>query len=172
MLIGIGLLLARLFLGLGLAAHGAQKLFGWFGGYGIKGTGGFFEGTLGLKPGALFAVMSGLGEFAGGLLVAIGWLGPIGPALVISVMLIAIVTVHMKNGFFMSSNGVELPLMNIAGALALAFGGFGAFSIDANAPIEALASPSAEWLVIIVAMIGALLSIVGRKAPAPAPKQT
>lgn len=172
MLIGIGLLLARLFLGLGLAAHGAQKLFGWFGGYGIKGTGGFFEGTLGLKPGPLFAVMSGLGEFVGGLLVAIGWLGPIGPALVISVMLIAIVTVHMKNGFFMSSNGIELPLMNIAGALALAFGGFGAFSIDANAPIEALASPSAEWLVIIVAMIGALLSIVGRKAPAPAAKQT
>jgi len=170
MLIGIGLLLARLFLGLGLASHGAQKLFGWFGGYGIKGTGGFFEGTLGLKPGPLFAAMSGLGELIGGLLVAIGWLGPIGPALVISVMVIAIVTVHWNNGFFNASNGIELPLMNIAGALALTFGGFGAYSIDAIAPVAVLAAPTIEWLVIIVAMIGALLSIVGRKPPAPAAK--
>lgn len=170
MLIGIGLLLARLFLGLGLAAHGAQKLFGWFGGYGIKGTGGFFEGTLGLKPGPLFAVMSGLGEFVGGLLVTIGWLGPIGPALVIAVMVIAIVTVHWNNGFFNASNGTELPLMNIAGSLALTFGGFGMYSVDAIAPVDVLAAPTVEWLVIIIAVIGALLSIVGRKAPAPAAK--
>ncbi|HEY8370791.1 MAG TPA: DoxX family membrane protein, partial [Thermodesulfobacteriota bacterium] len=59
------LLIARLILGLGLAAHGAQKLFGWFGGYGIKGTGGFME-TLGFRPGALFAVAAGLGEVGGG----------------------------------------------------------------------------------------------------------
>jgi putative oxidoreductase len=167
-LMGIGLLLARLFLGLALAAHGAQKLFGWFGGYGIKGTGGFFEGSLGLKPGALFAAMSGLGEFGGGALVAIGWLGPIGPALIIAVMFIAMVTVHWKNGFFVSSNGVELPLMNIAGALALAFAGFGAYSIDAVAPVAMLATPQAAWIAIIVAVAGALLSIVGRKPPAPA----
>ena len=70
--------------------------------------------------------MSGLGEFVGGLLVAIGWLGPIGPALIIAVMTIAMITVHWKNGFFVTANGVELPLMNIAGALALAFAGFGA----------------------------------------------
>jgi putative oxidoreductase len=167
-LMGIGLLLARLFLGLALAAHGAQKLFGWFGGYGIKGTGGFFEGSLGLKPGALFAAMSGLGEFGGGVLVAIGWLGPIGPALIIAVMFIAMVTVHWKNGFFVSSNGVELPLMNIAGALALAFAGFGAYSIDAVAPVAMLATPQVAWIAIIVAVAGALLSIVGRKPPAPA----
>lgn len=167
-LIGIGLLLARLFLGLGLAAHGAQKLFGWFGGYGIKGTGGFFEGTLGLKPGALFATMSGLGEFGGGALVAIGWLGPIGPALIISVMVIAMITVHWKNGFFVASNGVELPLMNIAGALALTFGGFGAYSLDAVARVDVLATPQVAWIAIIVAVAGALLSIAGRKPPAPA----
>ncbi|HEY7982250.1 MAG TPA: DoxX family membrane protein [Candidatus Eremiobacteraceae bacterium] len=164
----IGLLLARLLLGLGLAAHGAQKLFGWFGGYGIKGTGGFFEGTLGLKPGALFATMSGLGEFGGGLLVATGWLGPVGPALIISVMVIAMITVHWKNGFFVTANGVELPLMNIAGALALAFAGFGAYALDAVAPVDVLATPQAAWIAIIVAVVGALLSIVGRKPPAPA----
>jgi putative oxidoreductase len=167
-LMSIGLLLARLLLGLGLAAHGAQKLFGWFGGYGIKGTGGFFEGTLGLKPGALFATMSGLGEFGGGLLVATGWLGPVGPALIISVMVIAMITVHWKNGFFVTANGVELPLMNIAGALALAFAGFGAYALDAVAPVDVLATPQAAWIAIIVAVVGALLSIVGRKPPAPA----
>lgn len=167
-LVSIGLLLARLFLGLALAAHGAQKLFGWFGGYGIKGTGGFFEGSLGLKPGALFATMSGLGEFVGGMLVAIGWLGPIGPALIIAVMTIAMITVHWKNGFFTSSNGVELPLMNVACALALTFGGFGAYSLDAVALVNALATPQAAWIAIIVAVVGALLSIVGRKPPAPA----
>ena len=169
-LISIGLLLARLILGLGVASHGAQKLFGWFGGYGIKGTGGFFEGSLGLRPGALFAAMSGIGEFAGGILVASGWLGPVGPALVISVMVVAIVTVHLPNGFFVSSNGMELPLMNIAGSLALAFAGFGIYSLDAIAPIAALGSPVAAWLAIAVAVAGALLSIVGRKPPAPAPK--
>jgi putative oxidoreductase len=167
-LVGIGLLLGRLFLGLGLAAHGAQKLFGWFGGYGIKGTGGYFEGNLGLKPGALYAVMSGIGEFVGGVLVAVGWLGPIGPALIIAVMVVAIVTVHWPNGFFAASNGIELPLMNIAGSLAFAFAGFGAYSLDAVAPIWALASAQAAWIAIIVAVAGALVSIIGRKPPAPA----
>src|ERR1700681_938663 len=159
-LLSIGLLLARLFLGLGVAAHGAQKLFGWFGGYGIKGTGGFFEGSLGLKPGALFATMSGLGEFGGGLLVAIGWLGPIGPALIIAVMTIAMITVHWKHGFFVTSSGVELPLMNVAGALALAFAGFGAYALDAVAPVAVLATPQVAWIAIIIAVVGALLSIV------------
>jgi putative oxidoreductase len=167
-LMGIGLLLARLFLGLALAAHGAQKLFGWFGGYGIKGTGGFFEVSLGLKPGALFAAMSGLGEFGGGVLVAVGWLGPIGPALIIAVMSVAIITVHWKNGFFTATNGVELPLMNVAGALALAFAGFGAYSLDAVAQVNVLETPQAAWIAIIVAVAGALLSLVGRKPPAPA----
>ena len=167
-LLSIGLLLARLFLGLGLAAHGAQKLFGWFGGYGLKGTGGFFEGTLGLKPGVLFAFMSGMGEFGGGLLVAIGWLGPIGPALIIAVMVVAIVTVHWEHGFFVSSNGVELPLMNIACALALTFAGFGAYSVDALLPIYALGTPQVAWIAILIAVAGALLSLIGRKPPAPA----
>jgi putative oxidoreductase len=112
--------------------------------------------------------MSGVGEFGGGLLVATGWLGPVGPALIISVMVIAMITVHMKNGFFVTSNGVELPLMNVAGALALAFVGFGAYSLDAVAQVSVLATPQVAWIVIIVAVVGALLSIVGRKPPAPA----
>jgi len=72
------LLIARLIIGLGLAAHGMQKLLGWFSGYGLKGTAGFFE-SIGFRPGVLFVLAAGLGEVAGGLLTAAGLFGPIGP---------------------------------------------------------------------------------------------
>src|SRR5206468_12908427 len=109
-----------LVLGLGMAAHGVQKLFGWFGGYGLAGTGGFLE-SLGFKPGKAFAAADGLAETVGGLLVAFGFLGPIGPALMISGMVVAILTVHWRNGFFVTNNGFETPLLYAIGALALAF---------------------------------------------------
>src|ERR1700757_831183 len=98
-----GLLIARLVLGLGLAAHGAQKLFGWFGGYGLKGTGGYFE-QLGFRPGVPFAVAAGLSEFWGGVLWGLGSFTPFGAAPVLSAMLVAIVSVHLKNGFFPMGN--------------------------------------------------------------------
>src|SRR5215210_5865701 len=125
-----GLLTARLVLGPAMAAHGAQKLFGWFGGHGLAGTAGFF-GTMGFRPARLFAVAAALSEFGGGLLVTLGLLGPIGPALVVSVMLVAMITTHWKNGFFAMSNGIELTLLYAAGAAALAIMGPGAFSLDA-----------------------------------------
>src|SRR6187551_74946 len=101
-----GLLLARVVLGLLMAAHGSQKLFGWFGGYGLAGTGGFFE-SLGFRPGKLFAAAAGGTEFAAGLLVAFGLLGPLGPALIVSVMIVAMATVHWANGVFAQNNGIE-----------------------------------------------------------------
>src|ERR1700746_2621013 len=85
MSIDAGLLVARLVFGLLMAAHGAQKLFGWFGGYGLTAGSGFFE-SLGFRPGRLFAAVASASEVAGGLLVAFGLLGPIGPALVLAVM--------------------------------------------------------------------------------------
>src|SRR5919202_2598079 len=97
--LGLGLLIARLAVGLGIASHGAQKLFGWFGGYGLKGTGGFLE-SLGFRPGSLYAAAAGLGEFGGGLLIALGLFGPVGPALVIAVMTVASLTAHRGKGFF------------------------------------------------------------------------
>jgi len=163
-----GLLIARLILGLGLAAHGAQKLFGWFGGYGLKGTGGFFEG-LGFRPGALFAAAAGLGELGGGLLTAAGFLGPVGPALIIVVMLVAMVTVHWKNGFFAGKNGIELALMNSAGLLAIAFAGPGAYSLDRVLGTSQLWQPSTTWAVIAVAVVLAIVNLVVRRRPAPAP---
>src|SRR5438552_8480420 len=100
-----GLLLARLVFGLVMAAHGAQKVFGWFGGYGIAGTGGFFE-TIGFRPGRLMAAAAGFGELASGLLVAFGFLGPIGPALMLSVMIVAS-SLHWSKGLFVTTGGVE-----------------------------------------------------------------
>src|SRR5262245_58606902 len=125
-----GLLLARMVLGLLMAAHGSQKLFGWFGGYGLAGTGGFFE-SLGFKPGRFFAAAAGTTEVAGGLLLASGLLGPLGPALIISVMVVAIATVHWPHGLFAQNNGIEVPLLYAAVAAAIALTGNGAYSLDA-----------------------------------------
>src|SRR5215218_10580670 len=94
-MLGLGLLVGRLVLGLLMAAHGSQKLFGWFGGYGLNATGEFFV-QLGFRPGRLFALAASVGEVASGLLVALGVLGPIGPALMLSVMIVAAVSVHWQ----------------------------------------------------------------------------
>src|SRR5262245_13034197 len=98
-----GLLLARVVLGLLMACHGSQKLFGWFGGHGIAGTGGFFE-SLGFRPGRFFAAAAGTTEFTGGLLVASGLLGPLGPAMIVATMIVAMATVHWAHGVF-AQNG-------------------------------------------------------------------
>jgi putative oxidoreductase len=125
-----GLLVLRLVVGLGLAAHGAQKLYGWFGGKGLSGTGRFFE-SLGFRPGRSFALAAGFAEVGGGLLMALGLFGPIGPALAIVIMVVAMVTVHIDNGFFVEQNGVERPLLYAAGAAAIALTGPGTHSLDA-----------------------------------------
>lgn len=125
-----GILLARVVFGLLMAAHGAQKLFGWFGGYGLAGTGGFFE-QLGFRPGRFFAAAAGATEVSAGLLVALGLLGPLGPALIISVMIVAMATVHWTNGLFAQNNGIEVPLLYSVAAAAIALTGHGAYSGDA-----------------------------------------
>jgi putative oxidoreductase len=166
-----GLLIARLLIGLGLGAHGAQKLFGWFGGYGLKGTGGYFEGVLGYRPGVLFAAGAGLAEFGGGVLTALGLLNPIGPALIVMVMLVATLTVHIKNGWFATSNGYELPLTYAAGALALAFIGPGPYSLDEVIGFTALSDPGRTWIIIAIAVVLALINAAIRR-PAPAATTT
>jgi putative oxidoreductase len=126
----IGLLLLRLTVGLTLAAHGTQKLFGWFGGPGLDATGQFFT-MLGFAPGRRHALMAGLAETGGGLLLALGLLTPVGAALVFGVMLVAAVTVHIEKGFFAQNGGYELTLVLGAGALSVAFTGPGLLSLDA-----------------------------------------
>lgn len=158
----IALLAARIILGLGLFAHGAQKLFGWFGGYGIKGTGGFFE-SIGFKPGPMFAVAAGLGEIGGGLLTVLGLGGPIGPALIIMVMLVAILTVHIGNGYWASNQGYELNASIIAAALALAFAGPGVYSLDTALGIDAIWTDPIRWIAIGAAVVLALLNLAARR---------
>ncbi|MGZ5959159.1 MAG: DoxX family protein [Myxococcaceae bacterium] len=126
----IGLLVLRLVVGLTMAAHGGQKLFGWFGGYGLAGTGGFLE-SLGFRPGRVHAAIAGGGELVGGLLLALGLLTPVGAALVFAVMVVAIVSVHLAKGFFVSNGGFEYNLVIMAASAALAFTGAGAYSLDA-----------------------------------------
>src|SRR6266850_5332092 len=121
--LSIGLLVARVVIGLVMAAHGAQKLFGWFGGYGLTKTGEFFVG-LGFRPGRTFAALASVTEITSGLLVAIGFLGPIGPALMISVMIVAAITVHWEHGLFAANNGIEVPLLYATAALVFALAGY------------------------------------------------
>jgi putative oxidoreductase len=126
----IGLLVVRVVIGLIMAAHGTQKLLGWFGGYGLKGTGEFFV-QLGFQPGPAFAAAASLSEIVSGVLVALGFLGPIGPALMLSVMIVAAMTVHWEHGLFATNNGIELPLLYGAAAFGLALTGYGEYSLDA-----------------------------------------
>lgn len=158
------LLIVRLYFGLGIAAHGAQKLFGWFGGKGIAGTGAAF-GQIGLRPGPLLALAAGLAEFAGGLLVALGLFGPVGPALVFLVMTVATITVHAHKGFFATGNGVEVPLLYAAGALLLAFIGPGPLSLDALLGLESLSTPMSASIAMAVGLAGALANIALRREP-------
>jgi len=161
-----GLLVARVVLGTLMAGHGAQKLFGWFGGYGLTGTGGYME-SLGFRPGRAFAAAAALTELAGGTLTALGLLGPVGPALIVSVMIVAAVTVHW-HGVFAQNNGVEVPLLYAAGAMALALTGAGALSADAVLGLSFFRSPSVTWFALALAALGAFGSLALRKAP-PAP---
>jgi putative oxidoreductase len=126
---GFAALVLRVPAGLILAAHGAQKLFGWFGGYGLEGTGQWLA-SIGLEPGYLMALLAGSAEFFGGLALVLGLLTR--PAAVVSAftMLVAIFAVHIGNGLFMSNNGYEFALTLFAVTLALAIQGPGRFALD------------------------------------------
>jgi putative oxidoreductase len=125
----LGLLIVRLVIGITLAAHGSQKLRGWFGGYGIAGTGSFLE-QLGFRPGRLHAALAGIAEMGGGLLLAAGLFTPLAAAAILGVMVVAVGSVHWSKGFFVHNGGFEFNLALAAGALAVAFTGPGAISLD------------------------------------------
>ncbi|MBG9995716.1 DoxX family protein [Pseudoalteromonas sp. NZS127_1] len=126
---GVAALILRVPVGLILAAHGAQKLFAWFGGYGLEGTGQWMA-SIGLEPGYWLAMMAGSAEFFGGIALAIGLLTR--PAAVVAgfTMLIAIFSVHISNGLFMANNGYEYALTLLVVTIVLAIQGAGSFSLD------------------------------------------
>ncbi|MFC7391415.1 DoxX family protein [Scopulibacillus cellulosilyticus] len=128
-MINLGLLIIRLVIGLSFIGHGTQKLFGWFGGHGIKGTGGFFE-SIGIKPGLAMAIMAGLSELVGGALFTLGFLTPLASLLIAVTMVAAIIKVHGKNGFWVTENGFEFNLILIVVAIGVALIGAGDYSLD------------------------------------------
>ena len=161
----LALLVARILLGLAMAAHGAQKLFGWWGGFGLAKTTGFMS-AVGYRPARLFALAVSGGEIASGLLTALGLLGPTGPALMILIMLVAIGVAHWGHGFFAAGNGAELPLLYVAGALVLALSGPGAYSLDALLGLQSLSTPGFGWAAVALAAVGAAINL-GLRRPAP-----
>ena len=122
-------LIVRLAFGGLMAGHGAQKLFGWFGGHGLKGTAGWLE-SMGLRPGKQWALLAALSEFGGGVLTLLGLLSPIGPLATIGAMGMAIAKAHWGKPIWVTSGGAELPVLNIATALALSLVGPGRVSVD------------------------------------------
>jgi putative oxidoreductase len=169
----LGLLLLRVVVGAVLAAHGAQKLFGLFGGFGIQGTGGWLE-SLGFRPGAAYARINGLTEFGGGLLLAVGLLTPFAAAAIIGVMITAIATVHWDKGFFNTAGGYEFNLTLIAASIALAMTGAGAYSLDYALD---LGLSGIVWGLAALALggLGAALTLSMRKpvpVAAPSPETT
>jgi putative oxidoreductase len=162
----LGLLTARLALGLGLASHGAQKAFGWFDGPGPQGAAGFMA-SLGLKPGEMYATAASYNEIASGLMIALGAGGPLGPAGAISNMIVAAETVHKKNGFYAGKGGIEVNVLYSAGALALASSGYGALSLDAVFGLdEKLHHPVITTLALAGGIAAAYL-ILGRRDTSP-----
>jgi putative oxidoreductase len=161
-----GLLIARLVFGLVMSADATQKLFGWLGGYGLAGTGGFFE-QLGFRPGRLFAAAAASSELVAGLLIALGLLGPVGPALLFPVMIVAAITVHRSNGLFAATNGIEVPLLFGTFAVMLALTGPGFFSLDAALGLKALWSPAFAVIALAVGVIGAIGTLVSHRPPRP-----
>lgn len=149
----LALLLLRVVTGGLLAGHGAQKLFGWFGGFGLNGTAGWME-SMGLRPGKLWAGMAITGELGGGLLTVLGLGGPLGSILAASAMKMATFKAHSGKPIWATEGGAELPVVNIAVSTALMAIGPGKYSLDRLFGIKV-----PRWFSALV-VIGASVSVV------------
>ncbi len=162
-----GLLLLRLVVGLTFAAHGSQKLYGSFGGGGPRGTAGFMK-SLGFRAPMLMGLMAGSAEFFGGLAFAMGLATPLAALAVITVMVNAVITVHVSKGFFNGNGGYEFNLALATAAVAVAAIGPGRFSLDRA--IHWDDNISGFWWGVGAALIALALGIVittlGRTRPA------
>ena len=126
---GFGLTVVRILVGIIFVAHGSQKLFGAFGGYGLEGTGQYMA-SLGLTPGYLMALLSGSAEFFGGLGLVVGLLARPAAVVLAATLVVAIFSVHISHGLFMANNGYEFALALLGGVIAVLIEGAGKFSVD------------------------------------------
>jgi putative oxidoreductase len=161
------LLVARGVLGGSIAAHGAQKLFGWFGGPGIDGATQMFS-SLGFRPADSMARAASLAELLSGALIATGAGGPVGPAMLTGVMAVAAGSVHWKNGYFATNKGFELNTLYAVCALLLAVEDHGRFSVDEATGLREYVRPSLGWLAL-AGGIGAAAAILWKREQEPAP---
>jgi putative oxidoreductase len=157
------LLIIRLVCGLTLAAHGTQKLFGWFGGAGYEKVAHGFDGR-GLRPGWLWAGLAILGEVGGGLALALGFLTPLGAAGALGATFMALTT-QVKNGFFYTTGGFEYPLALLAMSLAIGIAGPGAYSLDALFRI-ALPEPQLFGVLAVVALVVDVIGLLMARSAA------
>lgn len=153
---GLGLLILRVALGLTVAAHGSQKLLGWFDGPGPKGAGKWMH-KLGFRPGERHARLAGLSELTGGVLFTLGFLTPVAAAIVIGTMFVAASSAHAKNGFFVTKGGYEYPFMLMIVALSLAITGPGALAADSLLPIAFHGAVYATLALIVGLGTGAVM---------------
>jgi putative oxidoreductase len=165
-----GLLVLRLVLGLIMAAHGAQKLFGLFGGPGLTGFAGVLE-RLGVRPGRPWAIVSGAVEFGGGLLVVLGLLTPVAALFLAGNLLVAIVTVHLARGFWNRDGGYEFPLALIGGLVALSLAGPGSISLDAAIRLS-LPEPATWLAIVIVVLLGVIAAAASARVQQAGPQET
>jgi putative oxidoreductase len=136
-------LIIRLTIGGLVAGHGAQKLFGWFGGGGVQGTAGMME-KLEMRPSRAWALLAGVSEFGGGLLTLLGALNPLGPLGIIGAMSMATAKVHWGKPIWSTAGGAELPVTNMAAAAAIGLAGPGRYSLD-----QALEIRLPRWIAFI-----------------------
>jgi putative oxidoreductase len=159
----IGRLLLRFALGGFFVGHGTQKLFGWFGGHGLEGTGQFFE-TLGMRPGKRNALAAGAAEAGGGAMMVLGLAVPLAAAMLTATMLTAINRVHLKNGPWLTDGGYEYNVVLIAAALTLAEVGPGEPALGGNWD-----GPSAALAALVLGIAGAAGAHVAAEAAPEAP---
>jgi putative oxidoreductase len=155
-----GLALLRVVVGGVVLAHGLQKL-GYLGGGGQAGTVGTMR-HIGVKPESFWATVVTAAEVGGGALIVLGFLGPVGPWLIVADMIVAAVTVHWANGFWNSKGGIEFPLTLGTAALTIGLVGFGRWSIDS---VLGLVVP--DWIVqgwTGLMIVGVLLALTSRTA--------
>lgn len=165
----LGLLILRLAMGGLLTGHGSQKLFGWFSGPGLKGTSGWLE-SMGLKPGTPWATAASTSEFGGGMLTALGFLHPLGPIGTMGAMIMATAKAHWGKPIWVTKGGAELPVTNMATALALTLLGPGRFSLD---NLFGIRLP--RWMVVSAVTVEAVMLAIGIMSrptpPATAPSE-